>query len=167
MWTRCFWQCRGDTVMYFAYGSNMDWQQMRVRCPSSRFVGIAVLLDHKLVFSRKSVKRGCGVADVVRKAGGNVWGVVFDISDVDISRLDSAEGYRPGREKNSYWRRECVVWLHGNSRQPLRVSTYFADRQPNWPLPSRAYKDLILSGARHWHLPDDYIVELERIEVGE
>jgi hypothetical protein len=35
----------------------------------------------------------------------------------------------------------------------------------NPPVPNQAYKDLILFGARHWHLPDDYIGELERVEV--
>jgi hypothetical protein len=66
-------------MLYFAYGSNMDWGQMKGRCPSVRFVGVAKLPDHRLVFTRKSVNRGCGVADVVRDAGGGVWGAVFEI----------------------------------------------------------------------------------------
>ena len=45
------------------------------------------------------------------------------------------------------------------------AQTYFADPQPNPPLPNQAYKDLILSGARHWRLPDDYVAELEAVEV--
>jgi hypothetical protein len=56
-------------MLTFAYGSNMDWNQMRERCPSSRFVGIAVLRDHKLAFTRKSLKRGCGVADLIAEGG--------------------------------------------------------------------------------------------------
>jgi len=56
-------------MLNFAYGSNMNWNQMRERCPSSRFVGIAVLRDHKLAFTRESVNHGCGVADVVAEDG--------------------------------------------------------------------------------------------------
>src|SRR5436853_7848833 len=103
--TRCSWQCRGDAVHYFAYGSNMIFPQMSERCPSSRFAGIAVLPNHRLAFTRKSVKRGCGVADAVRETGQTVWGVMYDISEADFDNVDKSEGYRPGREKDSYWSR--------------------------------------------------------------
>lgn len=152
-------------MLNFAYGSNMDWDQMRQRCPSSRFLGIAVLRDHKLAFTRKSVKRGCGVADVVPEAGAHVWGVVYEIADIDVRMLDASEGFRPGQGKSSYHRRECMVFLDNEDQRPLTVSAYFADRQPNPPLTNAAYKNLILTGARHWHLPEEYIRELEQIEV--
>ncbi len=154
-------------MLYFAYGSNMDWNQMRERCPSSRFAGIAVLQDRKLAFTRKSVERGCGVADVVAEDGAHVWGVVYDIADLDVGKLDLSEGFRPGRDKNSYYRRECLVLLGGDEQRPVTVFAYFADPQPNPPLPNAAYKNLILTGGRYWHLPEEYIRELEKIEVSE
>jgi cation transport regulator ChaC len=153
------------TVLYFAYGSNMDWAQMRERCPSATFVGVARLADHRLAFTRKSVNRCCGVADVVPEQGGSVWGVVYQVPELEVGSLDKSEGYRPGRDKNSYSRRQCMVFLDGNENRPLTVETYCAERQPNPPLPNQAYKDLILSGARFWRLPADYIAELEAIEV--
>lgn len=152
-------------MLYFAYGSNMDWAQMRERCPSARFVGVAMLPDYHLCFTRRSINRGCGVADAIRDDGRKLWGVVYEVSDLDIGKLDKSEGYRPGRETNSYWRRECLVLLDGDEQHPLTVSVYFAEPQPEPPLPNHTYKDLILSGARYWHLPDDYIQELDRIEV--
>jgi hypothetical protein len=45
---------RGHSMLYFAYGSNMNWQQMQDRCPSARFFGVALLPDHKLAFTRES-----------------------------------------------------------------------------------------------------------------
>jgi gamma-glutamylcyclotransferase (GGCT)/AIG2-like uncharacterized protein YtfP len=143
----------------------MDWTQMKERCPSARFICVAMLPDHRLAFTRKSVNRGCGVADVVRNVGNKVWGVVYDISDVHVGQLDKSEGYRSGREKNSYWRRECIVFVDGDDGQPLNAATYFGDPEPNVPLPNQEYKDLILAGARHWHLPADYASDLDRIEV--
>src|SRR5918995_5170968 len=96
-------------MLYFAYGSNMNWAQMKARCPSARFVGVALLRDHRLAFTRKSVNRGCGVADVVSEAGARVWGgAVFEVSDLDIGKLDVSEGYRPGRDKNSYC--DAIAW---------------------------------------------------------
>jgi hypothetical protein len=84
----------------------------------------------------------------------------------DIRGLDESEGYLPGRNKNSYFRRECVVLLNGDDQQPLTVFTYFGDPQPNPPLPNMDYKNLILSGARHWRLPEAYICQLNnQIEV--
>ena len=153
-------------MLYFAYGSNMNWKQMRERCPSSRFVGIAVLRDHKLAFTRESDDRSCGVADVVAENGTQVWGVVYEIADLDVGKLDASEGFRPGRDKNPYYRRECLVFLDGEDQRPLTVSAYFGDPQPNPPLPNAEYKNLILAGTRHWHLPEEYIRELEQIEVG-
>jgi hypothetical protein len=152
-------------MLYFAYGSNMDWTQMRNRCPSASFVGVAKLPDHRLAFSRKSVQRDCGVADALPEIGRNVWGAVFQVSELDVGKLDKCEGYRPGREKNSYWRRECMVFLDGEENRPVTAQTYFAEREHDPPPPNHAYMDQILSGARHWHLPADYFAELEAIEV--
>jgi len=79
-------------MLYFAYGSNMNWQQMQERCPSARFFGVALLPDHKLAFTRKSIKRGCGVADAVPTQGQKVWGVVYEVTDRDVIKLDKSEG---------------------------------------------------------------------------
>ena len=150
---------------YFAYGSNMNWTQMKARCPWANFVGVAQLPDNRLAFTRKSVIPGCGVAAAVYEAGRGVWGAVFEISEFDVGALDKCEGYRPGGERNSYWRRECMVFLDGDEERPVTAETHIADREPNPPPPNQTYKDFILSGARHWHLPDEYIAELEAIEM--
>ena len=78
-------------MLYFAYGSNMDWDQMKQCCQAARFVGVALLPDHRLAFTRKSVNRGCGVADAVPDAGRRVWGVVYEIGDLDVGKLDTSE----------------------------------------------------------------------------
>lgn len=158
-------------MLYFAYGSNMDWDQMKSRCPSSRFVGLAVLRDHRLAFTRYSKNRKCGVADAVPDEGKMVWGVVYEIDDRGVGPLDAAEGYRPGRHKNAYVRKECHVFVWGDENQPLAAAVYFGEPQdapppPNQQYkPNKQYKKLILDGARRWSLPDDYIKQIEAIEV--
>jgi gamma-glutamylcyclotransferase (GGCT)/AIG2-like uncharacterized protein YtfP len=126
---------------------------------------MAVLVDHKLAFTRMSTGRECGVADAVPNDGSLLWGVVYEIPDREVGQLDKSEGYRPGRTKNSYWRRECMVFQEGDEARPLAVFTYLAERQPAPPNPSAAYKELIVSGARWWHLPDSYVRELEQIKA--
>jgi gamma-glutamylcyclotransferase (GGCT)/AIG2-like uncharacterized protein YtfP len=98
-------------MLYFAYGSNMDWTQMRERRPSAQFVAVARLPEYRLAFTRRSINRGCGVSDVVADKKESVWGVVFDIQETDIALLDKSEGYQPGRkrEANSYVREERHV----------------------------------------------------------
>lgn len=150
-------------MLYFAYGSNMDWEQMRQRCPSAGFLHRATLPDRQIAFTRKSVSRGCGVADVVRASGRRVWGVVYDIADTEIGKLDECEGYQHGRDRNAYWRRECTVFVDDGAQNPLACSSYFATPQPEPPLPNRAYVRHLLDGARHWGLPAEYIGQLEAI----
>ena len=152
-------------MLYFAYGSNLDWDQMKARGPSVTFISRAKLKDHRLAFTRKSKRRGCGSADAVIKQAHNVWGVVYEIAERNIGSLDQAEGFVPGRTQNAYTRQKRHVYVEGDERKPLLVSVYFAKKQKDPPLPSAEYKRLIVDGAKYWHLPQEYIDELEQIEV--
>ena len=155
-------------MLYFAYGSNMDWCQMLYRCPSAMFLDVALLPDHELKFTRESKNRGCGVADACADKDSKVWGVVYQIDEKDVANLDANERYRPGRPKseNAYQRESRHVFVDGNKKNPFKVAVYFANPQADPPLPNQAYKDLILAGAKHWHLPDEYIQHvLECIKV--
>jgi len=158
-------------MLCFAYGSNMNWDQMQDRCRSAQFLGVALLRDHRLAFTRysDSPSRKCGVADALYEKGAEVWGVVYEIPDTEIAILDRCEGFRPGRElrENAYIREERHVCRDGDEQRPLLVQVYFANQQQNPPRPSAEYKKLIVEGAEWWHLPSDYIDQLERIETGE
>jgi gamma-glutamylcyclotransferase (GGCT)/AIG2-like uncharacterized protein YtfP len=151
----------------FAYGSNMDLDQMTQRCPSARFFSVARLADHRLAFTRFSTNRQSGVADAVPAPGHEVWGVVYEITPQDLERLDRFEGYRPNRlpHENAYNRDERELQLADREIGTSRVMVYLATRQANASLPNQEYKRLIVSGARHWGLPAHYLAELERIEV--
>jgi gamma-glutamylcyclotransferase len=153
-------------MLYFAYGSNMNWDQIRSRCPSAQFVCVAKAQGYVLAFTRFSEKRKCGVADVVVSSGNDVWGVVFDIPNDEIGQLDKSEGYRLGRarELNAYERSPLQVIPREAANSPISVWTYFVVKKSDLPLkPTVEYKSLILDGARHWGLPAAYIERLERI----
>jgi len=153
-------------ILYFAYGSNMNCRQMTERCPSAAFFGIAKLKDHEFFIARKS-KSGYGVASVQTAPGKDVWGVVYEVPESEMRVLDEKEGYRPGRPKaeNSYVPVDRDVLLNDDESRICMVRTYIANAQDDPPLPNRTYINLITSGARFWHLPDDYISSLESIEV--
>jgi gamma-glutamylcyclotransferase (GGCT)/AIG2-like uncharacterized protein YtfP len=154
-------------MLYFAYGSNMHAAQMKERCPSAKFVCRAKLPSHRLAFTRRSVTRGCGVADILRDETKEVWGVVYELPQNELKHLDKDEDFRPGRpdDQNQYTRENCYVWHEGDAKRQLLVSIYRGHPQPNPPLPSCEYKNLIVAGARHWQLPVFYIQELESIQT--
>ncbi|MDP6559492.1 MAG: gamma-glutamylcyclotransferase family protein [Candidatus Binatia bacterium] len=152
-------------MLYFAYGSNMNWVQIRMRCPSAEFHSIAKLADHRLTFTVKSKRRGCGAADVVPERGAEVWGVVYRLDDGDISKMDVFEDYVPGRTQNEYTRQEGLVHPQG-VEEPIKVTLYLAEKERNPPLPSAEYMRLIVEGAKHWDLPPYYVKQLEQIKVG-
>ena len=154
-------------MLYFAYGSNLEWAQMKQRCPLAKFVCRAKLPAHRLAFTLKSVGRDCGVADVLPDQTKDVWGVVYELPDNELKKLDKKEGYQPGKpyEKNQYTRRDQYVWPDGDAKRPLLVALYLGHPQLDPPLPSDDYKRLIVDGAKHWNLPVEYIHQLESIQT--
>ena len=75
-----------STHLYFAYGSNMDADQMSHRCSDALFAGKATLVDYE--FALDSI----GVATVSEKPGSKVYGVLWLISKSDEHELDRYEG---------------------------------------------------------------------------
>src|SRR5262245_18836472 len=85
---------RAPSMLYFAYGSNLDPAQIRERAPGHRVVGMAALRDHSLEFPLYSPNWGGGVASVRPHRGDTVWGIVYDVTDEDFATLDRHEGFR-------------------------------------------------------------------------
>ena len=61
-------------TLYFAYGSNIDLEQMARRCPAAQVVGPATLENYELAF------RGSGFATIVPKKGSDVHGLLWSIT---------------------------------------------------------------------------------------
>ena len=71
--------------LYGAYGSNLNAQQMRVRCPDAQMVGKMKLKGWRLVFK--------GVADIVPDRDAEVEIGLWSITDRCELALDRYEGY--------------------------------------------------------------------------
>lgn len=118
-----------DLALYFAYGSNMDGEQMLARCPSARFFARAWLPNHELAFRGSSAAWGGGVATVVPRGGDQVPGVVYVMKRRDLRLLDGFEGHpfvyqREQRlvrdSKNAWWRVHTYTMLEGDLNPPSR-----------------------------------------------
>jgi hypothetical protein len=71
----------------------MSFDQMKERCPGSKYLGVARLNGYKLDFTKMSTIRGGGVADIVESADDCVYGILYAITDEDLVELDKKEGY--------------------------------------------------------------------------
>ncbi|PIJ34480.1 replication protein [Mycobacterium heckeshornense] len=132
---------------YFAYGSNLCVRQMSRRCPDAAEPRPAMLADHEWLINQR------GVATVDPFAGGHVHGVLWQVSDDDLSALDSAEGV-PVR-----YRRDRLS-VHTDDG-PASAWVYVDHRvTPGAPRPG--YLERIIDGAVHHRLPPRWIEYLRR-----
>jgi len=156
-------------MLYFAYGSNLDPEQMQSRCPGAAVVGLAALRDHRLVFPLYSNNWGGGVSSIQLAHGHTVWGMLHDLTEEHLQTLDGFESFRgPGDQHNVYDRDQVTVELtrpdDGSFPRRVRAWTYIARPAKPSP-PSRRYLDAILRGARHHRLPEEYIAKLATVAV--
>jgi gamma-glutamylcyclotransferase (GGCT)/AIG2-like uncharacterized protein YtfP len=90
-------------VRVFAYGSNVDQDQMRYRCPSARLVGTATLRGHAMAFAGYSASRSGPVATVFACDALDVPGALYSITRDDLGRLDRFEGVPWMYTRSSAW----------------------------------------------------------------
>jgi hypothetical protein len=157
-------------MLYFAYGSNLDPDQMRRLCPAHQVVGLAALHDHRLFFPLYSQDWSGGVASPESHHGDTLWGVLFELTDADFRSLDEFEGFRaPGDQHNIFERVQVTVELvrpdDGSIPRKVRASIYRAHPSNPSP-PSPRYRDTLVKGARHFRLPEEYIARLQALPVG-
>ncbi len=79
-------------MIYFAYGSNMDFNRLNEREISFEFMGLGFLEGYKLKFNKiASKKSGVGFANIVSQKGSKVEGLLFSIDNIEL--LDQFEGF--------------------------------------------------------------------------
>jgi len=137
---------------YFAYGSNMDPAQMRVRCPGARVVGTATLANHRWIIN------SAGYATVIPSPGHTVYGVLWELTPAHLATLDEYEGL----PEDIYWRTEIMVDSL-TELKPVRAIIYFARSEiPGQPVPD--YTEHIIRTARDFVFPESYVRELAQWE---
>jgi len=141
-------------MFYFAYGSNMDPDQMVARCPSALLLGPALLRDWDIAFRYPSTSfPGGGAADIVPSPGLEVWGILWRVSQEDLLSLDQYEDAPEG-----YYRQEVRILFQG--QQPA-VTTYMVkNKLPKDMLPTSEYRQIMLRGATR--LPAIYRLRLSQ-----
>lgn len=90
---------------YIAYGSNLNVEQMKYRCPDAKIMGTATLDGWTLLF--KGSKTGSYLT-VEPKEGSSVPVAVWEVSEKDELHLDRYEGY-----PNFYYKKELDLSFTG------------------------------------------------------
>jgi gamma-glutamylcyclotransferase len=151
---------REDAFLYFAYGSNMLTEWLHRRCPSARPLDNAIARGFSLSFSKRS-RDGSGKAMLVKtgESGQAVYGVLFEISRSEQTKLDEAEGTGRG-----YDRDDAFIVSRLADGKEVTASTYRASPQGcnERLVPFDWYRALVLAGALQHGLPDRYVAELRR-----
>lgn len=132
-------------MYYFAYGSNLNRQQMLERCPGSKPLFRAKLPNYKLIFADWSRKWRGGVATIKRSKGDRVAGALYDIPEQCLQKLDRIEGY-PG----TYSRLNVTVFDEDD--EPIEAVTYIKSGQLEETQPSKDYVAIIQQGYRDWRI---------------
>ena len=139
--------------LYFAYGSNINLEQMEYRCPAAKAVGPVILENYELLFRGNT--RGNGVATIAPREGSKVHGLLWWITPACEQSLDFYEGYPRLYEKE-------MVTVRDSENRQLTVMAYVMTDHELWrfpALPSAAYYHGIQEGYRQNGLP---VAELKK-----
>lgn len=135
---------------YFAYGSNMDDDQMAVRCPGAACAGVATLPDYGWIINER------GYATIYPLAGHALPGVLWRLGGRHEKTLDRYEGYRSGLYDKCF--REVIA----TDRTARSVLVYIDHRNQTPGPPRPGYLERIVRGAARHELPSEHQRFLEQ-----
>lgn len=119
--------------IYFAYGSNLNKAQMKLRCPNAELVDTGIIKDYRLIFRR--------VADIMYDpyCDEHVEIGIWKITDQCLEALDVYEGYP------SLYRRETLEAESNSGWGTWQGITYLMNSN-SYALPSPDYYGAIEQG---------------------
>ncbi len=122
-------------MLYLAYGSNLNLEQMANRCPTARVAGTTTLKNYQLLFRGGHAN---AVATIEPQKGGSVPVMLWNITPADEAALDRYEGWP------FLYRKEKVrVTLNGKQ---VTAMVYIMNEGRPLGTPSCYYYKVILQG---------------------
>ena len=130
-------------MYYFTYGSYLNKKLMLEDCPDSKPMFRASLHNYRLVFVGWSRQWRGGLVSIRPLGGEKVLGAIYEVSDRDLKRMDSYQGY-----PKNYTRLNVTVF--DEDGEPIKAITYIKSGQSEEAPPSKEYLALIQQGYRDW-----------------
>lgn len=141
--------------LYFAYGSNLNIDQMLQRCPTATPVRTLFLRNWRLVFRQ--------VADIEPADGHMVAGALYWCEQRDVAALDRYEGvkhdlYRQVRFRITKTGEEAFFYRMNDNYVAMPSVSYYRTIEEgfsDWGLPHQRLQDALLTAASEdGHAPD-------------
>jgi gamma-glutamylcyclotransferase len=146
--------------LFFAYGSNMNPEQIAFRCQRPEIFAVAYLPDHAISFHGYTKKWDGSQEGLTYQPGKQLWGIIYKLSFSDMDRLDAWQDARLNGTGAYFQFPTEVIDLQGNS---FPVILYKKDILGETQLPSEEYLNYIVSGAVSHRLPENYVAVLEKV----
>ena len=131
---------------YLAYGSNLNVEQMKYRCPSATIIGKGLIDGYRLMF--KGSKTGSYLT--IEKAKGHKVPVgVWKVSDTDEIALDKYEGY-----PDFYYKKEIKInykSLKDNQIKNTNAFIYIMHEDRKLGIPTSYYLGVCIKGYIRFH----------------
>tara|TARA_Y100000593_G_scaffold94776_1_gene195940 strand:+ start:12461 stop:12919 length:459 start_codon:yes stop_codon:yes gene_type:complete len=133
-------------MLYLAYGSNLNIEQMKIRCPNAKPAGKFLLPNYKLVFR--------SVADITKSEGDKVPIGVWKITEQCEKALDRYEGY-PRLYRKEY------LSIKANGEKTLCMFYQMNDESYEYP-PQYSYFQTILDGYKNFKLDERFLFDAQK-----
>ncbi|MGD2201312.1 MAG: gamma-glutamylcyclotransferase [Candidatus Bathyarchaeota archaeon] len=144
-------------MYHYAYGSNLSPNFLKEYCPSAQFLMKALLPNFRVEFRYYSKKRQGGISSIIPHPGGLVNGVIYEIPEDEMLRLDEVESVPQG-----FYIRETFLVLGDDGG--WHEADLYRVVEPEGPYtPAKSYIGLMLEGAEEHSLDPDYIRELKEL----
>lgn len=154
-------------IHYFAYGSNMDKEDLDNWCRKWDYqiiefidVKLAKLSGYKLCFNYYSSGRKGGAVNIMKDQNSCLYGLLIDINNNAKELISKKEGHP------NYYRETKVDIETLDNRIVRDVLTYKvveSKEEKQHIKPTKEYLNLIIDNARKYEFPSDYIKFLESI----
>lgn len=142
---------------YLAYGSNLNVQQMRFRCPTARVIGTAVIEDYELLF--KGSKSGSYLT-IEPKEGAKVPVAVWSVEEDDEVALDRYEGF-----PTFYYKKEMQIVIKGIKTRKERLRdafVYIMHEDRPIGIPAWHYVETCIKGYKTFGFDESLLMEAIR-----
>lgn len=139
---------------YIAYGSNLNIEQMKMRCPNARLIGTAAIKDYHLLF--KGSKTGSYLT-IEPKAGASVPVAVWEVTEACELSLDRYEGYPA-----FYYKKDMTLDIRGIKTGKIRRRTafvYIMHEERELGIPSHYYVKTCINGYRSFGFDEKHIFD--------
>ena len=133
-------------ILYFAYGSNMNLEQMKSRCQNNwSKISNGILKNYEFGFDKS------GYANIKETQDKEVIGVLYSLTQPCLDSLDGYEGYP------NHYNRKTVSITGLENKITYQAWIYIQPKENFNGIANKPYLDTIITGGKENNLPKDWI----------